>query len=467
MDRRSFLKSILATGALYSTGGLPILGPMASAATFPSPGSRILVNVMLSGGPDMRHLFPPPFDPNPASYGYQTWKAKAGAHAIADSPSEWQSRWQNDYFPVSSGTTTFGILKSCAWLKAMWDAGKVAIICNAVGGADRDHAHCQLTMEQGNLTSGPNDFNRSGWGGRLAAAAQGNVVSLTRTPRRFCYGPHPSDPENHDNQNLVDARNTRQMALYRPPVYEQSTTTARAMITRSLESYYAAKSQELSADSTYHRFVALERSAREFGDAISARLAQIPEPSPLSALYKGALTTPYFGEQMRNLYDSLVCSDILQLRVASLEFPNYWDTHKDQRIIIEPKLTDMFGSGKGFDALFQQLTQSVLDNMVLVISGEFGRQLKANGGNGTDHGRGNAMIVISNRVRGGIYGEMFPEDELARLDIVSADITGRTAIDHVFGRVCDWVSPGTGSIVFPNRGSAILEPGVNLSGLFF
>jgi len=127
----------------------------------------------------------------------------------------------------------------------------------------------------------------------------------------------------------------------------------------------------------------------------------------------------------------------------------------------------MFGSDKGFDNLFRQLPQDVLDNMVLVIGGEFGRQLKANGGNGSDHGRGNAMIVIGNRVRGGVYGEMFPEHELARLEIASADITGRTAIDHVFGRVCDWVSPGSGDVVFPNRGFADLEPGVSLSSLFF
>jgi uncharacterized protein (DUF1501 family) len=109
--------------------------------------------------------------------------------------------------------------------------------------------------------------------------------------------------------------------------------------------------------------------------------------------------------------------------------------------------------------------RGILDNMVLVISGEFGRQLRANGGNGTDHGRGNAMIVIGIQVRGGIYGEMFPEDELVRIGVASADITGRTAIDHVFGRVCDWVSAGSGDIVFPNRGSAILETGVDLNGL--
>jgi uncharacterized protein (DUF1501 family) len=253
--------------------------------------------------------------------------------------------------------------------------------------------------------------------------------------------------------------------LYRAPASD-SVITPRAVITRSLESYYAAKSQELGPDSVYNRFVAHERNAREFGEMVSGRLAQIPEPTQLTASNGGTLATPYFGEQLRNLYDSFACSDILRLRVASLELAS-WDSHKDQRDLIEPKLNDMFGGDKGFDNLFRQLPQDVVDNMVLVIGGEFGRQLKANGGNGTDHGRGNAIIVIGNRVRGGIYGEMFPEDELARLDIASADIAGRTAIDQVFGRICDWVSPGSGDTVFPNRGFSDLESGINLNSLFF
>jgi hypothetical protein len=61
---------------------------------------------------------------------------------------------------------------------------------------------------------------------------------------------------------------------------------------------------------------------------------------------------------------------------------------------------------------------------------------------------------------------MFPMDELARIGVASTDIIGRTAIDHAFGRVCDWVSAGSGDAVFPNLGSTILETDVNLNGLF-
>ncbi len=464
MNRRNFLKASLATGALYSLNGMPLLGGVAQASGFAPLNHRVLVNVMLQGGPDMRYLLPPAFDPDSASYGYQYWQAKAAAHAIASTASAYDARWQNDYFHVSAGDTNFGILKSCGWLKRMWDAGNVAIINNAIGARTRDHAHCQLVLDQGNMTSGPNDFNRSGWGGRLAAAAGGNVLSLTRAPRRFCYGPNPADPESYDNSTLVAAKNTREFNLFQPPAGE-AISTGRPVITRSLTAYYAAKAAEIDPSSVYARPVGLERSIRAFGERIDARLATVPLPSSVAALAEGAgISRPYLGEQVRNLYDSLAASDILSLRVASMEYGS-WDSHKEQRDFIEPKLEDMFGDEKVFDSLYQVLPVDVQENLVLVFAGEFGRQLRANGARGSDHGKGNSMLIIGNPVKGGVYGTMFPEQELARLDIVSADIDGLTEFDHILGRVADWVVPGSGDIVFPARSSAAIEQGLDLAAL--
>ena len=76
------------------------------------------------------------------------------------------------------------------------------------------------------------------------------------------------------------------------------------------------------------------------------------------------------------------------------------------------------------------------------------------------------MLVIGESVRGGVYGEMFPQAELERLADHSPHITGRTAIEQVFGAVCDWVQPGSADTVFPDRSAAPMEPGVNLGGLF-
>jgi uncharacterized protein (DUF1501 family) len=463
MKRRHFLKAALASGALYSAGGLPIFGGMAHGSGFAGASQRIVVNMMLEGGPDVRHLLPPPFDPSPASYGYRFWEAKAYAHGIAKSPSAYQTRWENDYFHVASGETAFGILNTCGWLKRMWDSGHVALVNNALGCPARDHAYCQLIMDQGDRSSGPNDYERSGWGGRLASAGGGNVLALTKAPRRFCYGPSHADPYGHDNANLISAKNTRKISLFQPSA-TAAITDPKAAIARSLSSYYAAQRQEMPATSVYRRFVDMERSVRDFGDMIAERLASVPLPAPIEALFKGGLSNPYLGEQIRNLYDSLACADLLSLRVASMEFGN-WDSHKDQRSFVEPKFEDLFGDGKAFDVLYQQLPADVANNMVFVLAGEFGRQLRANSGNGTDHGRGTTIMVIGHAVQGGVYGDMFPESELAVLDEHSSDIEGLTEIDHVFGRVCDWMVPGGSGFVFPNRGLAIMEPGVDLGGM--
>jgi uncharacterized protein (DUF1501 family) len=104
--------------------------------------------------------------------------------------------------------------------------------------------------------------------------------------------------------------------------------------------------------------------------------------------------------------------------------------------------------------------------MVLVFSGEFGRQIRANGDGGSDHGEGNTVLIVGESVRGGVYGDMFPEAELDRLADDSPQIIGQTGIEPLFGAVCDWIAPGSGNTVFPGRATAPLEPGVDLGALF-
>jgi uncharacterized protein (DUF1501 family) len=462
MRRREFLKTVLAS-ALYAGGGLAFPGRVAQAAGFPASGNRMLVNIMLAGAPDFRHLFTPQFDADQGSYGYRYWEARAGSHAVAASSSAWRDRWENDYVHVGDATTEFGILAKCGWLRRMWDAGNVAIISNAMGGTTRNHSHCELIMDQGDLSTGPNDFNRSGWGGRLATYAGGNVLSLTRTPTPFTYGPHPLDYEQHDNSNLISASDTRNIALYKgddvPPNWPQ------AKMARSLRSYYQALQQEMPADSIYNRFVDHQRSLREFGEPIEERLSMIPLPASITGLMEGGLANPYLARQIQNLYDSFACSDILSGYVASLELDG-WDTHATQRDVIEPKLEDLFGDGKALDTLYSELPPDVQENMIFVMGGEFGRQLRANGDNGTDHGSGTSILVIGNGVNGGVYGDMFPESELERLTDSSPEITGLTTFDNIFSGVCDWIQPGLGAQVFPDRSLSTVEPGVDLGVLF-
>ena len=102
---------------------------------------------------------------------------------------------------------------------------------------------------------------------------------------------------------------------------------------------------------------------------------------------------------MRNLYDALACNDLLDIRVASLDF-NGWDTHNDQRFEFEQNAALLFGADGALATLYANLPDSARANTVFQIAGEFGRQLAANGDGGTDHGEGLVTILIGDAVQG-------------------------------------------------------------------
>lgn len=464
--RRRFLQGALATSTGLGLSGLPGLVPFANAQTALSP---VVVNLFMAGGPDMRHLLPPPFVDAPGSYGYEHWVHRARAQGIASNVSAYQSRWNNDYYHVAGGVDApaFGILKRCGWLHSMWQAGKVAFVCNVVGATSRDHAHAISVMERGDVGAAP--FERgSGWGGRLAFTSGGNSVALTNTPRDVCVGPDPNAPLDLlalDENMHVAAANMRTLNLYRNPTTTSS--SAKDSTTRAVNAYYEAALREMSEESVYFRFVEHYRKLREFGEPIEERLSTVSVPAPIQQLLEDTVFDGYLARQIRNLHDAFVCKDILNLRVASLEY-NGWDSHSGQRALIEHKLENLFGTGKALDAAHQSLAaiDGALENTVFVINGEFGRQLKDNGDAGTDHGSGNTVILIGDAVRGGVYGDMFPEEELTRLEELSPDIEGLTSIDHVFGAACDWASPGAKDLVFPEHAGRPLEAGVDLDSIF-
>jgi uncharacterized protein (DUF1501 family) len=163
------------------------------------------------------------------------------------------------------------------------------------------------------------------------------------------------------------------------------------------------------------------------------------------------------------------------MRIASLDYGG-WDTHRQLKNSFETRISDIFGTAKGLDTLTQELESvpGANENTVYIFTTDFGRQLRANGDFGTDHGRGNYMIIMGRGVRGGTYGEMFPASEVqgspgeTRFDQQGTDIEGRTSFELILASVCDWIKPGTGSIVFPNveSGSLPVEPGVDLTQLF-
>ncbi len=472
MNRRDFIKSAVLSSLYLGTGlNLKTLELFNKAEAFPVNDKKVVINLLLPGGPDFRYLFAPEFNPDPRTYGFNYWEAKSRAHDIEENIPAFQNRW-NEYLKVQERNLTFGINPNADWLYEQYLKGNVAIINNVKFSESRNHLLSQMVVQTGDYNTDPQNPNRDGWGGRLAKAVDGKVISLTRNVKLFCNGPTSDGSPGFDNTIVIQAANMREISLYEPSELKAnpSAKTDRAAIARALQTYYQAKRQEISKNSIYYRFVEHERQIREFGKIIDERLKNIPVPEEITTLLSkdSPLNNRSIALQIRNLYDSFACSDLINMRVGSMSFA-HWDSHRNQREMLDGNFSDLFGKGKALDTLFSVLKRDMPDaynNLVIVIEGEFGRQLRANGDHGTDHGRGSSIIVIGEKVNGGIYGEMFPEEEIPKYKKENQDIKGLTSLDRVFGEICDWMESGIGDVVFPNRAYSEKEKGVNLSKLF-
>jgi len=533
VNRRQFLQSALYSGLLYGAGSLPSTISSVGAAPLQN---RVLCDLYMDGGPDFRHLIVPAYDAAPDSFGNKYWKHRWRAHGLTSNPSTWQARWNNDYYPITVGGqnwnnglvdidaknsgVTFGIWREAGWLIDMFRAGNAALVFNVVGGTNRAHDLSTLMLQQGNLLSGLNDRDRSGWGGRLARSAGGNAISLTNTPTPFSFGPvgvAPGyNPNAIDNSNLISVGNAREIGLFDFGLDTSQFYNDSYKMARVGKSYYAGLRQEVIPN-VFEKFMDHEAKVREFGQLIRDRLSQNDAETPvlIQALMRGVsginvapgtnearrvLRNSYsFGRQISNLYDVIFANDLLGTRVMSMRYGG-WDTHAEQRQVpnelasdpnnpfvdrgIENGLRDIFGGQYGnnpsdsnalhggFSALWQSLTnQADRDKVVLTISGEFGRQIRDNGDSGTDHGKGNLMLVISENCQGGIYGDMFQDAEVDKYDDMSLftpDIDPLTEIDPLFSAVSDWVQPNSSESVFPRMSSSYsgISPLIESIGMF-
>lgn len=479
MKRRDFMKQSLgAVGAMGAGLGLSGLRAPVVHASSHVQVSPTLVNIMLLGGADFRYMLVPA----PGSdYAQKFWEARQALYrniaANRDRYATYQNVWDDLYLPTTFQGQTFGIHKNAAWLKQQFDAGNVAIVANVQGSVNRRHDHSQLIVNAGDSNAGRLSTDRDGWGGRLAyAMSDSRAVALTHNVSVFCKG---TDASNR-NARVVHVSDSRNFVLATGTGGERQ---ARRVMGRALKSYYQAKGQAAAAtnnEGPFNRFLQHEQALRRFGDAFESYLNSVApqQPQPLRALYDrsmGAsnLSSRHFGKQCANLYDSLLAAHIFNMRVASMSYSG-WDTHANQKPRFERNILDLFGVDQGLHVLTNELESfpGVNDNLVYTFNTDFGRQLRANGSNGTDHGRGNYLILLGRALQGGVYGEMFPQSEITdsgqgiRYDKQGADIAGRTAFELVLSRVCDWVAPGSGAQVFNLSADLPLEQGVDLSKLF-
>jgi uncharacterized protein (DUF1501 family) len=271
----------------------------------------------------------------------------------------------------------FGFNPRLRALKPLWDARALAIV-HACGSPDatRSHFDAQDYMETatpGVKSTSDGWLNRYLQARREEGATPFRAVSLTTQLPRMLQGTAPALAVSQIGQFGIRGG--------------QSPQGADAM-SASFESQYAA-----AADSV------LNGTGREAFDAI--KMLKGADPAKYQPDNGADYPRSAFGQALRQIAQ-LTKADV-GLEVAFADVGG-WDTHVNQGAAEGQLAGRLDDFSRSIAALVTDLGDRMADTVVLTMS-EFGRAVNENGNRGTDHGHGNAMMIIGGNVRGGrVYG---------------------------------------------------------------
>jgi uncharacterized protein (DUF1501 family) len=149
-----------------------------------------------------------------------------------------------------------------------------------------------------------------------------------------------------------------------------------------------------------------------------------------------------FGESMKQIAQ-LVKTDV-GVEVAFSEIGG-WDTHTNQPGRLNQQLREF---GEGVAALYHDLGDRMSDVVILTMS-EFGRTVRPNGTNGTDHGHATCFFALGGDVQGGkVLGKwpgLAPEQLYENRDLaLTTDfraVFGEIAIKHLGAQGLEKIFP--------------------------
>jgi uncharacterized protein (DUF1501 family) len=372
MQRRNFIASSAALAGWTLAGS-------ARALSDPDYAKRKLVVVMLRGAVDGLSVVVP--------HGDRNYAASRGSIALAAPGSD---------EGVLKLDSLFGLHPSLAGLKPYWDQGTMGFV-HASGSPDptRSHFDAQDYMESG--TPGRKGTS-DGWMNRLLQALPGEAsptrgISMGATPPRIFMGaasvanlgvgPKALAPKAIDKPEMQSAL----AKLYaQDPMLARTykdTTEGREEIKRSMDSGSAMDG--------------------------SGDMAHSKDPTADA----GAQSASGFAADAERLGRVIRADRHTQLAFTSV---GGWDTHINQGGFKGQLSNRLASLGQGLGALANGLGDALNDTVIVVMS-EFGRTVRQNGTNGTDHGRGNVMWLLGGPVNGGrMLGEWPGLDSSALAD---------------------------------------------------
>ena len=351
-SRRIFLKN--GAFALVSVGFAPSFLTRAAFASGAPARARRLIAIFQRGAVDGLNVVVP--------FGEREYYAARPSIAVAQPGTGEEATIDLDGF--------FGLHPRMRPLKPLWDARQLAIV-HACGSPDATRSHFDAQDYMETATPGVKS-TRDGWLNRYLQARQSDretpfrAVALTPQLPRSMQGRASSLALNQIGQFGVRAG--------------QSSDRVAA----SFEAAYRAARDRVLAG-----------TAREAFDAM--RLLESADPGGYAPEHGAEYPASPFGQALKQIAQ-LTKADV-GLEVAFAEIGG-WDTHVNQggaQGQLAGRLDDF---ARSIAALVTDLGDRMADTVVLTMS-EFGRAVGENGNRGTDHGHGNAMLVVGGGVRGG------------------------------------------------------------------
>jgi uncharacterized protein (DUF1501 family) len=353
ISRRIFLKN--GGLALVSLGFAPEF--LARTVAAASSSRRVLITIFQRGAVDGLNMIVP--------FGERAYYAARPTLAIAR-PGGQESALDLDGF--------FGFHPRMAPLKPFYDAGQLAVV-HACGSPDGTRSHFDAQDYMESATPGVKS-TPDGWLNRYLHAKEHEkatpfraVALATQLPRSL-QGLQPALAIGQIGQFGIRAGRESEMA--------QS----------SFESAYAEAANSV-----------LRTTGREAFDAV--KMLKIADPRQYAPANGAEYPRTAYGEALKQIAQLIKAN--VGLEVAFAESGN-WDHHVNQGAATGQLATRLDDLARGISALVRDLGDRMQDVVILTMS-EFGRAVAENGNRGTDHGHGNAMMVVGGAVRGGkVYG---------------------------------------------------------------
>ncbi len=269
----------------------------------------------------------------------------------------------------------FGLHPRLAPLKPLWDSRQLAIV-HASGSPDGTRSHFDAQDYMETATPGVKS-TQDGWLNRYlharehADATPFRAVALSPQMPRSLQGLEPA------------------LAMGQIGQFGIRAGQATDMVQASFESEYAAAADKV-----------LKGTGGQAFDAV--RMLKSADPTKYQPEHGADYPRSGYGDALRQIAQ-LIKADV-GLEIAFAEAGG-WDTHVNQGSSAGQLGARLDDFGRGIAALAQDLGGRMADIVILTMS-EFGRAVAENGNRGTDHGHGNAMMIIGGQnVRGGkVYG---------------------------------------------------------------